>query len=123
MATWYLGPLRVGQGIARRAGIAGGVAAVAGGLALGVATAADPGAVQAAAGPATAASPAAAKSAPRLPLHQVIAARLSGQRPAAQALRPAQRLIVGRLLSFPDGAATVQTARGQVVAVHTNAQT
>jgi hypothetical protein len=135
MASWYLGPWRIGQGIARRAGLAGGFVALAGGLTLGVATAADPGTVGAApatpqtpAGSAAPAAPASAKvaPAPRLPLHQVIASRIGSRRPAAQStapVRPAQRLIVGRLTSFANGTATVQTAGGKVITIHAGAQT
>jgi hypothetical protein len=138
MATWYLGPLRVGQSVARQVGLLGGVAAVAGGLIFGVLTAADPGAVQAApsapdapsaqATPPAASTPAspvatAKRAAPRIPLHQLIAARLLGRRAGTQLPRATQRMLIGRITAFPAGGATVQTASGQVVTIRANAQT
>src|SRR5262245_45110232 len=98
MATWLLGPLRIGAGAAKTLGIAGGAAAIAGGLAFGVATAADPGAL---AQPSPGAAPATHVAAkPRMPLHRIVAAALRGRRtPAtapAQTQAPVQRTIFGR---------------------------
>lgn len=128
MATWYLGPLRFGQGIARKIGIGGGIAAIAGGLVLGVITAADPGAAQAAPPPPAQTGQGAAAAAqpartPRLPLHQLLVAKVTGQKPATQPARPAQRMLIGRVLGVANGTATVRSAAGQTVTVHTDAGT
>jgi hypothetical protein len=136
MPSLRVGPVAIGPRAARRFAVAGSVAALVGGLWLGVATAADPvesgGPAPAppAAPPGTAA-PAArlpralewllGRNPPRKPLHTVIGAWLrDGTRSRATS---EQRVLVGRLVQLGPSAAIVRVGPGQFREVRVTPQT
>ncbi len=122
MAIWKLGPLRLTSSLARRLALAGGAAALAGGLALGVATAADPGdhvqAPPAVRGPARLVLPLIHL---RQPLHQRIIARLRGETAGERAAAP--QLLVGRIVQLGGNGALVVIGPRETVQVRVTAQT
>lgn len=136
MPSLRVGSATIGPRAARRIAVAASIVALAGGLCLGVATAADPLDAGAAIGgprngPTGAARPVTRASrllawpwdgaSPRRPLHTLIGTRL--RESARSRGEPEQRVLVGRLVQLGPNSGVVRLAQGRLRQVRLTPQT